>query len=174
MRAIVYLLQTEQGCTGYQVSIMQWNNARCSQLRPLHGGYTSTLALVHEKKDGPTYPGVENRLFDYFNPEKIMVICHHGPCDVVFDGRPQDSSCLMVNHLDLPDSIASVVALVQIPMRPSIPLPNRFLRRSTPFYTCILFLACLVLFNTALLTLRETHFFEKHLLTCARLVPSLR
>ncbi|KAF9511959.1 hypothetical protein BS47DRAFT_1394651 [Hydnum rufescens UP504] len=40
---------------------------------------------------------------------------------------------------------------------------NRFLRRSTPFYACIFFLACLVFFNIALLMLQTTHFFEKHL-----------
>jgi hypothetical protein len=49
-----------------------------------------------------------------------------------------------------------------MPMRLSIPLSNRFLRRSTPFHACIFCLACLVLFNIALLTLKATHFFEKH------------
>ena len=48
-------------------------------------------------------------------------------------------------------------------MHPSILPSNRFLRRSTPFYACIFFLACLLLFNVALLTLKATHFFEKHL-----------
>ncbi|KAF9511949.1 hypothetical protein BS47DRAFT_1394647 [Hydnum rufescens UP504] len=48
-------------------------------------------------------------------------------------------------------------------MDPSTRPSNRFLRRSTPFYACILFLACLVLFNITLLTLQITHFFENHL-----------
>jgi hypothetical protein len=69
----------------------------------------------------------------------------------------------------LPAKIASVVALARISVGPSIPPSNRFLRRSTPFYACILFLASLVLFNIALLALRETHFFEKHLFDVRRI-----
>ncbi|KAF9510669.1 hypothetical protein BS47DRAFT_1395761 [Hydnum rufescens UP504] len=47
-------------------------------------------------------------------------------------------------------------------MRLSPPPSNRFLRRSPPFYACLFFLACLVLFHITLLTLKATHFFEKH------------